>query len=171
MDRIGFTIKGAKEISSLLKTIERKESAKIARKSTRESNKEIIAPALKQSAVNMVGGRLGGLIANAVAVRAMTKMRRGNYGSKVILKDTDALVYHTKDGHRFYIPSAIEYGHAFPGRGRGKNPPKDVAANPFARTVYEANAMRTIHTTTKKMWKKLGIFISSNTVNKGATNG
>jgi hypothetical protein len=42
---------------------------------------------------------------------------------------------------RYYIPVAIEYGHAFPGRGRasggGKHPPKDVAAKPFLRPALD----------------------------------
>jgi hypothetical protein len=102
----------------------------------------------------------------------MTKLNRGHYGNKVIMKDTDSLVYFTKGtafdiatkkmikttkhpSKRYFIPSAIEYGHAFPGKGGKKGGLKDVPAKPFARPAYEANREATTKRTLDLLWIKL----------------
>lgn len=130
---IGMTVTGAKEVEKMLQRLERKESAKIARKQTREAQKKVMLPAVKSNASGMVGGKMGALIAKNLAVRAMKSMKRGSYGAKVIIKPDDAFV-HESNGQRSYIPNAIEYGHAAPGNAGGV---KVVGPNPFKRTAYE----------------------------------
>jgi hypothetical protein len=158
-------LEGVKEIQALLKHLEKKEAAAASRKSTREAQKEVMMPEYKTNALAMVGGQMGQAIAKAIAARAMTNMRRGSYGHKVIIKDDNQFVYYTKgaasdiqkkklikgSGKRYFIPAAIEYGHAFPGKGGKKGSPKDVPANPFAQTAYETKRQAVIYTTIKKL--------------------
>lgn len=130
----GMTITGAKEIDKKLHKLATKDVSTSARKSTRESQKAVMLPAVKSNAEGMVGGSMGTLIAKNLTVRAMTKMQRGSYGAKVVIKPTDAFVYFSADGTRSYIPNAIEYGHAAPGDAGGT---KIVGPNPFQRKAYE----------------------------------
>ena len=131
---IGMTVQGAKEVQRMLDKLERKESAKIARKQTRESQKTVMLPEVKSNATGMVGGAMGAMIAKNLAVRAMKKMKRGSYGAKVVIKPHDAFVHVTETGDRHYIPNAIEYGHAAPGDAGGVKITKPL---PFKRTAYE----------------------------------
>lgn len=59
----------------------------------------------------------------------------------------DQFVYITKAGARYYIPSAVEYGHRAPGqvvtieytkRGKRKKTKKQIKAHPFMRPAYKA---------------------------------
>lgn len=154
--RFDIKMTGADAIKKMLKNIETKEAAKIARKATREVCKSEILPETRNSAMRVVGGEMGSQLAAAMAVRVATKMRKGMYGSRVIIKPTDAFVHTTKDGYRYYIPSAIEYGHATRGRGAGAlvasgtnksrarkqaAQRKDVPPLPFMRNAYESKRM------------------------------
>ena len=116
---IGMTITGAKEMERMFERLEKKETAKIVRHELTNAQKIIMRPAVGGKAIGMVGGEMGTLLAKNLFVQAMKKMRRGSYGRKLSLKATDAFVYETADKTRYYIPAAIEYGHAFPGSGRG----------------------------------------------------
>jgi len=60
----------------------------------------------------------------------------------------DKFVVTTKAGVRYYIPSAVEYGHRAPGaamsiertkRGKRKKSKKAVRARPFMRPAYKNN--------------------------------
>lgn len=85
-----------------------------------------------------VGGIMGKTIANSLELKPFKKQHRGSYGMHVALKpDVEEFVHITKDGKRYYIPSAIEYGHAFPYRGGKRNSPKDVPAFPFMRSSLD----------------------------------
>lgn len=110
---------------------------------------------------------MGDLISKKTRVKAMKRMRSGSYGSQVYLAPEEEFIYYTKDEYRFYIPFAIEYGHAFPGRGRGRNAPKDVPANPFMAEAYERNRYRASNLALSKLWNKLETHIKQNEVNKG----
>ena len=141
---------GAKEVALLLEKLEKKETPKIVRKGTRDAMKSAVLPDAKTNAQSMVGGSMGAKIARSLAVRAMTKMKRGHYGSKVIIKASDLFVHISNAGKRYFIPFAIEYGHAYPGRG-GKNAPKDVKPMPFMRKAYEANRKKAAGHLLKRM--------------------
>jgi len=135
---IGMTVTGAKEMERMFERLEKKEAAKIVRKETRDAQKMIMRPEIGARALGLstgTGGGMGALIAKNLAIRAMTKMRRGSYGAKVIIKANDAFVYITADGTRHYIPNAIEYGHAAPYDAGGV---KVAAPKPFMRPAYEA---------------------------------
>ena len=141
---LDMTITGATEVEALFNRLEKKEAAKITRKGVRDVAKSTILPAAKSNAQSIVGGETGVKLAKNMTVRTMTKLHRGHYGSKVIIKPDDAFVHITKGGQRYYIPNAIEYGHAFPGRGGRKNAPKDVPPMPFMRKTYEQNRKKAI---------------------------
>jgi len=155
---------GAKEIQRVLDNLTNKEVAKAARTACREAQKVIMLPEYKGKARAMVGGRMGSQIAAALKVRAMKVMRQGHYGVKILLDEPEEFVYHTADGKRYFIPSAIEYGHAFPGRGGGRNAPKHVAANPFARTAFENKKYQTHERAARLLWAKLEREIRKNEV-------
>ena len=131
---VGMTVKGAKELEKMLSRLEKKESAKIARKETRNAQKTVMLPEVKSNANSMVGGDMGRTIAKKLAVRAMTKMKRGSYGAKVVIKPHEAFVYESAAGVRSYIPNAIEYGHAGPWNAGGIKVAKPI---PFKRKAYE----------------------------------
>lgn len=135
---IAIKTTGVKELRDMFNKLEKKEASAVARKSVREANKKHMLPEVKTRAESVVGGEMGTAISNAMTVQVMAKMRKANYGSKVVIKPTDAFVHMTSDNKRYYIPNAIEYGHAFAGRGGGSSAPKDVAPRPFMRPAYEA---------------------------------
>jgi len=137
---INVNVEGGKELERKLKALERKTAKKVVRKAVRKS----LAPVLKAGKANaktMIGGEMGPLIARHLALRAFKKQRRGSYAMTCRIKTgkegTPAEFVHiTKEGKRYFIPAAIEYGHALPGRGGAKH--KDVAAIPFMRTASDA---------------------------------
>jgi hypothetical protein len=176
---ISVQYSGIEEIRKMIVGLEQKEIAKIARQTTREIQKTVMLPAYKKYAKIMVGGKMGALIAENLIVRAMTKMKRGNYGYKVALPE-DLGVFFTEgssfdintkkqlSGKRYYIPAAIEYGHAFPGRGGKKNSPKDVPASPFAKTAYEANSESIIKQTIDLLKVNIFNYIKETRTSRGA---
>ena len=123
----------------------------IARRETRQAQKEVMLPVVRSNATGMVGGRMGALIAKNLAVRAMTKMKRGSYGAKVVIKPTEAFV-HEANGNRSYIPNAIEYGHAAPNDAGGV---KVTAPVPFKRAAYEAKRRPMAEKLAKEMVKAI----------------
>lgn len=171
-----YFITGGKEFESLLKDIARKQVSKIAKKTTKEVCNYHILSEAKSNAVRMVGGDMGSKISSSLATRVMTRLRKGSYGHRVIIKPTDFFVYETVDstysvstkkrlsGKRYYIPFAIEYGHAFPGRG-GKNAPKDVAPKPFMRSAYESKRVAAATLAAEKLQAQISDYIKQNRVN------
>ena len=134
---IGMTVKGVKELEKMLTRLERKDTAKIVRRETRDAQKNVMRPEIGAKALALGkgrGGGMGNLIAKNLVVRAMTKMKRGAYGAKVIIKAHEAFIHVTADGTRHWIPSAIEYGHAAP---YDKGGTKVASPMPFQRTAYE----------------------------------
>ena len=92
MSSFGMTITGVKEIEKKLLRLEKKDAKKIVKKEAREAQKKVMLPAVKSNATAMIGGVMGTLIAKQLTVRVMTKMKRGSYGAKVIIKDSDGNV-------------------------------------------------------------------------------
>jgi len=131
---MGMTIQGTKELQAMLHKLETKEVRRVARTETRDGLKKTMLPAVASNAKSMVGGKIGNEIAKNLTVRAMTKMHRGSYGHKVIIKPTDAFVYESYAGVRSYIPNAIEYGHAAPNDAGGTKIAEPIK---FQRQAYE----------------------------------
>jgi hypothetical protein len=146
---ITLELQGAKQIEARLLGLERKVAKKIVRQAVRAGAKPIHTAA-KANAANMVGGDMGKRIAKAMAIRAWKRQKRGQYGVGVQLKEDEAFVGYSMgsassmksrkliQGGRYYVPSAIEYGHAFPGRGGRRGAPKDVPAIPYFRSAMDS---------------------------------
>ena len=150
------TITKGKEIQGLLSKLPKKLEKKIIRTSVRDSQKIGLA-ATKQNASSMVGGEMGAAISKDAQLKAFKKQKRGSYGMSIRLRPDDEMIYYTEGldggvGKRYYIPFAIEYGHAFPGRGGGKSPPKDVPAIPFMRKAGIDTAPKRLQHFTDKTW-------------------
>ena len=135
-DMIKMQIENAQAVQNALNAFEKKVSKKIVRQGVRAAWKPLLDRA-KENARSSVGGEMGALIARSMQLRAFRRQKSGSYGILVRIKaGVDEFVVVSKSGQRAYIPSAIEYGHAFPGRG-GKGAPKDVAAKPFLRPALD----------------------------------
>jgi len=154
-DMVRMQIENAQAVQNALDAFEKKISRKIVRQGVRAAWKPLLDKA-KTNAKSNVGGSEGGKIAKALKLRAFKKQKKGNYGMHVSIDYYEGDVYYITGARslinpatgkrgaergRYYIPVAIEYGHAFPGRGResggGKHPPKDVAAKPFMRPALD----------------------------------
>jgi len=141
---IAIELEGAKEIEAKLRSLEKNTQKKIVRKAVREGSRPT-HKAAKANALSYVGGSMGSLLSKNIVLRAAKKQRKGEYRVQVRTKgDVDEFVHITKDGKRHYIPSAIEYGHAFPGRGGHKGAPKDVPARPFFRSAFDTTKHRAV---------------------------
>jgi hypothetical protein len=134
MTTFGMTITGVKEIQKKFERLEKKDSRKIVRKEAREAQKTVMLPAVKSNATAMIGGSMGSAIAKKLTVRAMTKMKRGSFGSKVVIKEDEQFVHISADGVRSYIPNAIEFGHAAANNKGGTKITKPI---PFKRKAFE----------------------------------
>ena len=129
-------LQGFLELDKKLAKLEQKVSKGIVRKAVREGEK-IAQKKAKSNAKNMVGGRMGSLIAKHTIIRAFKHQRAGSYGMRMGLKP-DVIEFaglrqgshtrinfqrgkgtatgkiHRKIGKsvgRWYIPAALEYGH------------------------------------------------------------
>jgi len=144
---ISVEIKGLREMERTLIRLERKGGRAVVRKALRVATK----PVQKQTKTNakaMVGGEMGGLLAKNIVVRA-AKKRPYEYRLLMMPKpDVPEFLSFTQGssfslkskkqttGKQYYIPNAIEFGHAFPGKGGSGN--KDVAPIPFMRSAMDA---------------------------------
>lgn len=140
--QIGIRIENAAQMEKRLLLMEPKVARKLVRSTLRNAARPIHARA-KTNAVSIVGGQMGSAIASSLKLRAKKKRRRGEFGVSVSF-DTSKhpeLVYQS-GSQQYFVPAAVEYGHALPGRGGGKNPPKDVAAMPFLRPAFDSESPR-----------------------------
>ncbi len=147
-----FALKGASEFDRWL--------AALPRQTIRAICGAIIPAALGpmrteeiQRAASEIGGRLGTQIAGSVEIsRVRVSRRYGGFYAVTRLVPRDYFVTWTRgaamapmsvqrrgrtrtvarlvQGQRYYLPAAVEFGHAFPGRGGRLGAPKDVAAIP-----------------------------------------
>lgn len=159
MQGISIQIENASAVQKALDGFEKKISKKIVRQGVRAAWKPLLNKS-KQNARTNVGGQMGSLIAKNLQLRAWRRQRKGQYGMMVRIKsgipeflsfakgartflrwrsdiETRRVSYRAgKTTGQAYIPSAIEYGHAFPYHG-GKGANKDVAAIPFMRPALD----------------------------------
>jgi len=150
MAAIQYKIENAQEVQDALNAFERKISQKIVKQATKAAWTPLLkqikknARALDQGKTEQKKSkRMGHRIAVAMVLQPFRKQKSGSYGMKIWIDPKVAGQFveeSTRTGNRNYIPAAIEYGHAFPGRGQGPggNAPKDVAAKPFMRPALDA---------------------------------
>jgi HK97 gp10 family phage protein len=173
--RFAIQIEGAAEIIAKLQQIEKKMSQKILRSACREGAKVIesqVRANLKSMSSKSKGAtQMRSRMIKALGIRAWKRQRSGGYGVMIrFLPEKDdlrrkrpigveAFTGYTMgsassikskklvQGSTYYIPTAIEYGHAFPGRGGKEGSPKDVPAKSFFRKAFDSeknNAERTM---------------------------
>lgn len=134
---ISMKIENAKLVQNALNNFEKKVAKKVVRQGVRATWKPLLDRS-KANARLMVGGQMGSLIARNLQLRAFRRQKRGQYGMYVRIRSgVDEFIHVSKSGNRAYIPSAIEYGHAFPYKG-GRGASKDVPARSFMRTALDA---------------------------------
>ena len=163
-DMIKMQIQNAQLVQNALNAFAKKISQKVVKQGVRAAWTPLLKKARTNAKAN-IGGKEGGKIAKALKLRVFKKQKKGNYGMHVSMSYYQGDVYYVTGAHsklkwssnietkktsykpgreegRYYIPVALEYGHAKPGRGRwsggGKHPPKDVAAQPFLRPALDA---------------------------------
>jgi HK97 gp10 family phage protein len=139
-----ITLTGGAELEKKLKELEPKVAKKLLRQTLRDGQK-CIASKIKSNAKSTVQGEMGQLISKNVIVRAAKKQKKGSYRYLSMLRGgINDFIHVTKKGVRYYIPSAIEYGHALPYRSSGSkksnknNTVKDVPAMPFMRPAFDS---------------------------------
>jgi len=136
-DTIRMQIDNARAVQNALDKFEKKVAKKIVRRGLRAAWKPLLDRARENARALGDGGPMSSLIAKKLQLRAFKKQKRGQYGMYVRLRPgVDEFISISKTGQRSYIPAAIEYGHAFPGRG-GKGAGKDVAARPYMRPAAD----------------------------------
>jgi hypothetical protein len=161
---LGLEITGVRELDDYLRQLPQR----MARTGARRAVEGALEPqrvAQVQQVMSMYGGRMGQLIAAALAAGRLGHQRAGGYSAATKLKRDEVFIHftlgsawsrHEKQsrhgyryivesqvaGNRYFIPAAIEFGHAFPGRG-GKSV-KDVRPLPALATGAEMAAPRTI---------------------------
>lgn len=87
---------------------------------------------------------MGSLIAKATVLHTPKRQKSGMFVRGIKQKFMPEFVHNTQDGKGYWIPFAIEFGHAFPGRGGGKNPPKDVRPVSFIRKAFVSKKRKTV---------------------------
>ena len=145
MIAVNVLLQGSAELQSALAALPVKISRQVVRTGVRKGT-QLVRDAQRRAAKSVVGGRMGNLLAKHI-VTHVPKRRLGEYTISVMFrKGVDEFVHVTKAGVRYYIPHAIEFGHALPGHGHGGGggapAPKDVAAMPFMRPAAQQNRQR-----------------------------
>ena len=149
-DTVRITIKNANAINNALAEFTSRMENKIINDSLEKAWTPLYSK-MKQNARGLAGrGIMSNKIADSLVLTKFKKRVKGRYGYHVMFNDYGQFVYYTKGsasnvgteklvkGKRYFIPNAIEYGHASPGRGGGKNAPKDVPAKPFMRPALDS---------------------------------
>jgi HK97 gp10 family phage protein len=132
---VRIILQGNKELEKKLLELDSKVAKKIVRQAVRDAA-QIMQKEIQQNARSFVGGKMGSLMAQNTVVRAFKKQRKGAYGvSTKFSADVPEFVGNTAEGKRYFIPVAIEYGHATPGLGGTGD--KTVPAIPFVRTAFD----------------------------------
>ena len=146
----GMEVRGLRELERKLNALPKTVAKKIVRKAIR-SGAAIMRDKAKGNARSMVGGSMGRLIARFITVRAYKHQSKGSYSvwMGISPRGGEYFVHTTKRGRRHYIPSAIEYGHAAPGKAGGA---KAVAAIPFQRDAFDTTEARANSRVVRMIW-------------------
>jgi HK97 gp10 family phage protein len=141
-----ITISGDSEIIKALEAMGQKAAKKIVNPAVKKGI-EPIAMACRVNAVMNVGGEMGKLISENIIVKGQAGKKKSYIVSAMINPAEESFIHITKGsysvlgglakGKRYYIPSAIEFGHSIPGNGGTGS--KDIPAYPFMRPAFDAN--------------------------------
>lgn len=132
---VSMHLDGAARLEQQLVALGKKAAGKVMRPATRAGAKAIL-PVAKANAQAMIGGEMGGIIADSLTVRVLKsgQRRRNEVGHQVVIsqKHEEQLVVISKAGRRNYIPAAIEFGH------------DEAAPIPFMRAAYDSTARKAL---------------------------
>jgi hypothetical protein len=148
---ISMQIINAQAVQNALNKFEKKISKKIVRDAVRAGSKPLLTD-VKSNAKSLTStqikgikksARIGSIIARSLHLKVIKasvlrrKYGRDAWGQTIVPKkgSNDLFASISKAGKRYYIPAAIEYGHAFP--GRGGSGAKDVPAKKFIRPAWD----------------------------------
>ena len=146
---IGMKLENDKQVDRALANLGKKTARKIVKPALKAGRKTTLAYA-KTNARNMVGGRMGHLLAKhlkSYVSRQRDLKARDAIGQEVRLKanvpefehypmgSSSNITTKKTTGQKSYIPWAIEYGHVGPGRAGNKGP-KVAAPIPFLRNAH-----------------------------------
>jgi len=145
--------------------LETKVARAAIRKGVRAGRKTTLAVAKTNAAgLRKSGTGMSEKIRSALKLRVTPKStlhRKDSYAMEVLIdpKITPEFLHVTKEGKKYYIPYAIEYGHAAPGDGGSKD--KFVLPKPFMIPAHEMTrntsiymASRVIADEIKKAWNR-----------------
>jgi hypothetical protein len=153
---LDFNLTGDKEVIEALEKLGKDVENQIAQ----EVCAAAMEPMLKAAEINAasLGSNIdvnnidmSDLISNNLEIKKFKNKKAGQYGAQVRTKPKVAVFVSGK----YYIPFAIEYGHAFPGRGGGKNAAKDVAAVPFMRPAFDSTKEQCLALAEVELKKKI----------------
>lgn len=148
MFRSNITIE-EKELEQVLRNLKRFEykfQSKAARPAIRSALKLARASA-RQKMMSIVGGRMGGLMAKSLKLKVPKKRKRYVIRNMLTMQVQDDFIHMTGripgriTSIRYFIPAAIEYGHAAPydgvlAMGSGKKTAKPM--HPFTKAWEES---------------------------------
>ena len=126
---------GYKELQERLSTLSKIEYSGVLRKAIRDSQ-NLMKKAAKSNAKGMVGGDMGGKIADNIVLRKLKK-KKGQNGLMCMIDAVDNedgwFIHVTKDNVRYWIPTAIEYGHVVAAWGRSMRMAMNVPYKTYKR--------------------------------------
>jgi len=149
-------LENAKHIEAALANLEKKVARTAVRRGVRAGRKETLKVA-RSNAKDMVGGQMGKVLAKNTVLRKAKRSSlrvRDGYAMEVRLKSPSEgapsdFLHVAADGTRTFVPYAVEYGHAGPGRsGSGQ---KVAVPIPFLRNAHEKTADRSLKTAEREI--------------------
>ena len=177
-DGITMTLEGSKQLDAKMLRLGRKVSVKISKDAVRKASKVILVAA-KANAKGIAGpgggSKMSALIARALQLKVAKAKFRDQFrirvqhnpkywqefvgytqGSASLLGGVNARGKSTRGkivgGRRYYIPNAIEYGHAFPGKAGGS---KGVAAKPYMRPAFDSKRAAAARTMERELFDNI----------------
>lgn len=134
-------VKGAADLERMLAQLPAKVAKKTVRRAVRSGQKVVLAKT-KENASNLVGGKMGALIAKKTKIKAPKRQKRGQYSLGTQVTNDPEFEHENKDGKRHWIPSAIEFGHG---------PNKEQIARPFMRNAADTAGDKAMNTAIKEL--------------------
>ncbi len=123
-------VTGLGEFDLKMRMLDKKVKRKLVRTAVK-TGANIIKQQAASNARSMVGGEMGGLLAENLKVHIFRKQKRGSYGVSIWTKPgIMGFIWLTHIGTQHYIPADIEFGHIDKAGGF-------VPAIPYIRTAFD----------------------------------
>ncbi len=132
-------VQGMAELERKLQALDSKVKRKVVRVAVK-SGADVIKHQAESNAETIVGGEMGTLIARRLGTRRFRRQRRGSYGVSLRIRPGPLeFIWITQDGTRYYVPSALEFGHIDRAGGF-------VPARPYMRPAFDSKVRAAITT-------------------------